>query len=44
MAKGVKTIIQKIKSDAEQHGNERFTQLKFEIDKEINSENSFSWV
>ena len=39
--KGVQAIIQKINSDAEQHGNERYTQLTNDIDDEINKENAF---
>ena len=41
MKTGVHAIIQKVNADAEQHGNERYTQIKTEIDKEINSENIF---
>ena len=41
MKAGVQAIIQKINADAEQHGSERYTQIKDEVDKEIASENIF---
>ena len=41
MKKGIHAIIQKIRLDAEEHSNERYTQLKNEIDNEINNENVF---
>ena len=41
MKTGVHAIIQKINADAEQHGNERYTQIRDEIDKEIERENAF---
>ena len=41
MKTGVHAIIQKINLDARQHGDERYTQLKNDIDNEIDGENTF---
>ena len=41
MKTGVHSIIQKINADAEQHGSERYTQIKNEIDDVIHKENTF---
>ena len=41
MKEGVHTIIQKIHEDGEHHGNERYSQMKSEIDESIEKENLF---
>jgi len=40
MKTGIHTIIQKIQADAQQHSNERSTQIRNEIDEETNRENT----
>ena len=39
MKESIRTIIQKIKSDAESYGDECYTQIKDDIDREISNEN-----
>ena len=40
MKAGIQTIIMKINDDADQHGSERFAQLKSAVDRDIDAENA----